>query len=68
VEKPAIEGDSPLYEKCFISAWISQVQRDTRNLAGICGDHAVRLNRSIRPIVNQYREGKAKRTPMRGVK
>ena len=68
MEKPAIAGDSPVRESRFDSEWSSQVQRDTRNLAGICGDHAVRLNRSIRPIVNQYREGKAKRTPMRGVK
>ena len=68
MEKPAIAGDSPVRESRFDSGWSSQVQRDTRNLAGICGDHAVRLNRSIRPIVNQYREGKAKRTPMRGVK
>lgn len=68
MEKPAIAGDSPVRESRFVSGWSSQVQRDTRNLAGICGDHAVRLNRSIRPIVNQYREGKAKRTPMRGVK
>ena len=68
MEKPAIAGDSPVRESRFDSALSSQVQRDTRNLAGICGDHAVRLNRSIRPIVNQYREGKAKRTPMRGVK
>ena len=35
---------------------------------GIYGDHAVRLNTSWRPIVNQYREGKVKRTPARGVK
>ncbi len=35
---------------------------------GIYGDHAVRLNTPWRPIVNQYREGKVKRTPARGVK
>ena len=31
-------------------------------------DHLVRLNTPWRPIVNQYREGKVKRTPARGVK
>ena len=35
---------------------------------GIYGDHAVRLNTPWRPIVNQYREGKVKSTPVRGVK
>src|ERR1700730_5163282 len=30
--------------------------------------HDIRLNTTDRPIVNQYREGKAKRTPERGVK
>jgi hypothetical protein len=31
-------------------------------------DHLPRLNTFLRPIVNQYREGKVKRTPARGVK
>ena len=31
-------------------------------------DHLVRLNTPWRPIVNQYREGKVKSTPVRGVK
>ena len=35
---------------------------------GIYEDHLVRLNTLCRPIVNQYREGKVKRTPARGVK
>ena len=35
---------------------------------GICEDHLVRLNTTQRPIVNQYREGKVKSTPVRGVK
>ena len=35
---------------------------------GSRGDHPPRLNIPRRPIVNQYREGKAKRTPVRGVK
>jgi hypothetical protein len=35
---------------------------------GIREDHLPRLNTSRRPIVNQYREGKVKSTPVRGVK
>ena len=31
-------------------------------------DHPVRLNTPKRPIVDQYCEGKVKRTPNRGVK
>ena len=35
---------------------------------GICEDHLIRLNTTRQPIVNQYREGKVKSTPVRGVK
>ena len=35
---------------------------------GICEDHLARLNTTWQPIVNQYREGKVKSTPVRGVK
>ena len=45
-----------------------QVPRDTWNPVGIREDHLPRLNTSQRPIVNQYREGKVKSTPVRGVK
>ena len=34
----------------------------------IGGDHPARLNKTERPTVDQYREGKVKRTPDRGVK
>ena len=42
---------------------VSQVGRDTWNPSWICEDHLVRLNIPEQPIVNQYREGKVKRTP-----
>ena len=35
---------------------------------GSCEDHLARLNTLWRPIVNQYREGQVKSTPVRGVK
>ena len=69
METPTREGDSPVGERGFdFLDRISQVPRDTWNPAGICPDHGVRLNTHWRPIVNQYREGKVKRTPVRGVK
>ena len=47
---------------------VSQVLRGTWNPVGIYPDHWVRLNTIIGPIVDKYREGKLKRTPVRGVK
>ena len=35
---------------------------------GICQNHLVRLNTPQRPIANEYREGKVKRTLNKGVK
>ena len=35
---------------------------------GIREDHLPRLNTTWRPIVNEYREGKVKSTPVRRVK
>ena len=46
----------------------TRVPQDTCNPAGIWDDHVPRLNTTHRPIVNKYREGKVKRTPVRGVK
>ena len=46
----------------------TRVPQDTCNPAGIWEDHLPRLNTTHRPIVNEYREGKVKRTPVRGVK
>jgi hypothetical protein len=46
----------------------SQVPRDTGNPVGIRVDHHPRLSTTLRPIANQYREGKVKSTPVRGVK
>jgi hypothetical protein len=46
----------------------TRVPQDTCNPAGIWEDHLPRLNTTHRPIVNEYREGKVKRTSVRGVK
>ncbi len=63
-----IEGDSPVSEIVELALGCPQVPRDTGNPAGIWEDHLPRLNTTPRPIVNQYREGKVKSTPVRGVK
>ena len=62
LERPAIEGDSPVGDKtCDVEG--TRVPQDTCNPAGIYQDHLVRLNTTHRPIVNKYREGKVKSTP-----
>ncbi len=68
LERAATEGDSPVAERHRDSRPCSRVPRDTWNPVGIREDHLPRLNTSQRPIVNQYREGKVKSTPVRGVK
>ena len=67
LERTIIEGDNPVFE-----AWrdvvVSWVTRNTWNSARIRRDHPVRLNTPVRPIVNEYCEGKVKSTPIRRVK
>jgi len=66
--RPAIEGESPVGERLTAPLTSSRVPRVTGNPVGIWVDHHPRLNTTLRPIVNQYREGKVKSTPVRGVK
>ena len=69
LERLIIEGDNPVGEERPVwNGQSSQVLSDTWNLIGIWGDHSPRLNTSQNPIVYKYREGKVKRTPIRGVK
>ena len=68
LERAAEEGESPVSERLVTSSQCSRVPRDTWNPVGIWVDHDPRLNTPLRPIVNQYREGKVKSTPVRGVK
>ena len=62
LERSAAEGESPVGEGVR-SVGSTRVPQDTSNPAGIYRDHPVRLNRTHRPIVNEYREGKVKSTP-----
>ena len=68
LERMTKEGDSPVRESNQPSLSNTRVPRNTRNSVGICEDHLIRLNTTWQPIVNQYREGKVKSTPVRGVK
>ena len=61
--RPAAQGESPVGEARPASHSPSRVGPDTRNPARIRGDHPPRLNTLLRPIANQYREGKVKSTP-----
>ena len=67
LESWAIAGESPVGANC-IGRVVSWVRRNRRNSARICQHHLVRLNTPQTPIVNQYRKGKVKSTPNRGVK
>ena len=67
LESSVIEGDNPVceYKWGLVVSWVT---RDTSNPARICRAHPARLNTPVRPIAYQYREGKVKSTPIRGVK
>ena len=67
LESGTIAGDSPVQVKIVIDSGILSSAGHVKpcmNLPGPSG----RLNTSERPIVNQYREGKVKRTLNKGVK
>ena len=67
LERQTKDGDSPVGENFPLTRG-SQVPRDTSNPVGIREDHLPRLNTIQQPIAYKYREGKVKRTPIRGVK
>jgi hypothetical protein len=56
------------YVKFYVTLEVSQVPRDTGNPVGIRADHRLRLNTTPKPIAYKYREGKLKRTLVKGVK
>ena len=61
--RPAEGGESPVGEAPRTPRPPSRVGPDTRNPARSRGDHPPRLNTLLRPIANEYREGKVKSTP-----
>ena len=61
--RPAAQGESPVGEELRTACPPSRVGPATWNPGRIRGDHPPRLNTLLRPIANQYREGKVKSTP-----
>ena len=67
LERPAIEGDSPVREAKFLAVEHPSRAGHVKPRPNPWGpSHKAEYCR--RPIVNEYREGKVKRTPSRGVK
>ena len=62
LESWTVGGNSPV-SKSYNEQFCTRVPRDTWNLVGSREDHLPRLNTTWWPIVEQYREGKVKRTP-----
>ncbi len=66
--RSGIEGDTPVTENALNSFVHAPEYFETRiarrNLPELTG----KAKYCKKPIVNEYREGKVKRTPMRGVK
>ena len=63
LESSTLKRDSRVCENWSQLA-VSWVPPDTWNPVGRWGDHPLSLNTTQRPIVNQYREGKVKSTPL----
>ncbi len=61
--RPAAGGESPVGEARPAARPPSRVGPATWNPARSRGDHPPSLNTLLRPIANQYREGKVKSTP-----
>jgi len=69
LERGAIEGNSPVLENHFVLLVISLEYFEAKTTLKEAGlTIRPRLNTTISPIVNQYREGKVKSSPVRAVK
>gem|GEM_PF-1337060 len=69
LERGAIEGNSPVLENHFTLLVIFlEYLGDKITLREAGRTIRPRLNTTISPIVNQYREGKVKSSPVRAVK
>ena len=68
MERRAREGNSPVREiyKRSVRVFLSSAGNDSP--VWIREDYSPKAKYSLWSIVNEYREGKVKRTPMRGVK
>ena len=67
MERPAVEGDSPVSESDPTPDRVPEYHVEGLS-CGNPGGPPSKAKYSWRPIVNEYREGKVKSTPIRGVK
>ena len=67
LERPAREGESPVSERCVTAGGYLSTTGHVKP-RGNLGRPLPKAKYSERPIVNKYREGKVKSTPVRGVK
>ena len=68
LERHTIEGNSPVNENGFALSESLREYFDKRNRRRNPGGLTPKAKYSPRSIVNQYREGKVKSSPMRAVK
>ena len=68
LEGTAIEGDSPVHKKSFVLIDLNSSTTEHVKFCGNLGGPPPKAKYPKLPIVNKYREGKVKRTPVRGVK
>ena len=68
LERDTRDGESPVDENPFTLLAIFLEYHEARTLWEIGRANLPRLNTPRSPIANQYREGKVKSTPVRGVK
>ena len=62
LERPAIAGESPVGQSCLLSS-LSPSTAGHEQPCGNLGGPPPKAKYALPPIANQYREGKAKRTP-----
>ena len=68
LESPTKEGNSPVCENGFILLVIILEYFETRMARRNPGELTPKAKYSLRSIVNQYREGKVKSSPVRAMK
>ena len=68
MERGAIEGKSPVFENFSVLLAILLKYLEKRNPRGKLPRLLGKAKYFISPIVNQYREGKVKSSPVRAVK
>ena len=68
LESSTTQGESPVHKRIIRELSRAEHEKFCLNSRKTKGDHPLRLNTPERPIVNEYREGKVKRTASSRVK